>query len=125
MRDTAHCPGTLRSNTSRAHPPESNIARENGHATISTEVRRTSIPAITATSATHATAIATSAIGITMTMAYHLDVARVPRPSPITNVNASTIGTTRVTAPIIAIGTTPDGPSAIVIRGTARATRVV
>src|SRR2546425_11609603 len=105
MRDTAHCPGTLRSNTSRAHPPESNIARENGHATISTEARWTSIPAITATSATHATAIATSAIGITMTMAYRSDVARVQRPSPIMNVSATTIGTTLVIVPTTATAT--------------------
>jgi hypothetical protein len=50
------------------------------------------------------------------------DVARVRRPSPITNVSATMIGTTRVTAPTIAIGTTPDGPIVIAIRETVPAT---
>ncbi len=90
----------------------------------SAEVLWTSIHATTATSATHATAIGTSAIGITMTTGCRLDVARVLRPSPITNVNATTVGTTHVTALTIAIVRMPVGLSAIAIRGTVAPIRV-
>jgi hypothetical protein len=89
----------------------------------SAEVSWTSTHATTATSATYATAIGTSVIGITMTTECQSDMARVLRPSTITDVNATTIGTTHVTARTIAIVRMADGLTAIANRGTVAAIR--